>query len=444
MWSLVTALIIAITSFDVSHSYVVVSTQSHPTSVTAPFPIPAYSSTGLKNEIYTWRQQTIRYVASGPANAKHSVLLLHGLFLNADHWRHTLKDLGDAGYRVYAIDLLGSGYSSKPDATSVEAKWLNGENGRFTPFNEVVDPELDMLLMQRPISIKKKQPPTRENVVLGTNTGGRRVVPKLELSSSTCYNYYTWAEQVNDFTRDVIFNGVDHYPNERPKTTSLIANSKGTIVALQAMLDKPEYYNGVCEINPTYREMHRAELPKLATPVVKAIQRFLKMKGHGLYRAATKPQCIKHFLKEPYSNKDAIDDELVSSMMEPLHLPHADDVVFDELSYSTGPLFEELLQDVNDNSDVSRRKPIWVCYGKEDPWLCPKRVESLATKPFKEDGPLVVDKVIAIENAGHCPHDERPEELQPILMEFLRACHNSEQPRYDVAPIELHNLSIHF
>ncbi|EED96639.1 hypothetical protein THAPSDRAFT_16507, partial [Thalassiosira pseudonana CCMP1335] len=312
--------------------------------------------------IYTWRQQTIRYVASGPANAKHSVLLLHGLFLNADHWRHTLKDLGDAGYRVYAIDLLGSGYSSKPDATS--------------------------------------------------------------LSSSTCYNYYTWAEQVNDFTRDVIFNGVDHYPNERPKTTSLIANSKGTIVALQAMLDKPEYYNGVCEINPTYREMHRAELPKLATPVVKAIQRFLKTKGHGLYRAATKPQCIKHFLKEPYSNKDAIDDELVSSMMEPLHLPHADDVVFDELSYSTGPLFEELLQDVNDNSDVSRRKPIWVCYGKEDPWLCPKRVESLATKPFKEDGPLVVDKVIAIESAGHCPHDERPEELQPILMEFLRACHN--------------------
>jgi hypothetical protein len=94
--------------------------------------IPEYSScTGLKNEIYEWRGQQIRYIADGPKDSKHSVLLVHGLFVNADQWRYTIRDLAQAGYRTYALDLLGSGYSSKPLPNSLEARLLNGEIGRF-------------------------------------------------------------------------------------------------------------------------------------------------------------------------------------------------------------------------------------------------------------------------------------------------------------------------
>ena len=82
---------------------------------------PISSSTCLTNEFYSWCGQQIRYLVSGPANAKKSALLIHGLFVNADHWRRTINELGDAGYCTCAIDLLGSGYSSKPNAYSVEA-----------------------------------------------------------------------------------------------------------------------------------------------------------------------------------------------------------------------------------------------------------------------------------------------------------------------------------
>ena len=69
---------------------------------------------------------------AGDPNAEKAVVLVHGLFVNADHWRRTLKGLADAGYRAYALDLLGSGYSSKPSPWDVDvSNKVNGERGRF-------------------------------------------------------------------------------------------------------------------------------------------------------------------------------------------------------------------------------------------------------------------------------------------------------------------------
>ena len=31
-----------------------------------------------------------------------------------------------------------------------------------------------------------------------------------------------------------------------------------------------------------------------------------------------------------------------------------------------------------------------------------------------------VERVIALKNAGHCPHDEAPELVNPLLQEFLQ------------------------
>ena len=50
-------------------------------------------------------------------------------FVNADHWRKNLPVLAEAGFRVYAIDLLGSGYSSlDPESRSTWAP-LKGDLG---------------------------------------------------------------------------------------------------------------------------------------------------------------------------------------------------------------------------------------------------------------------------------------------------------------------------
>jgi pimeloyl-ACP methyl ester carboxylesterase len=280
---LIVATVIAMLAVAAS-SYVV--SPPPPVVPLKPSNIPTLSSsTGLRNEVYQWRGQQIRYIAAGPSDARKTALLIHGLFVNADHWRRTINELSEAGYRTYAIDLLGSGYSSKPFPDSAEARLLNGENGRFDEGIPGFPRE------------KKQEEPIRENVVLGTASGGRRVAKQLELRHplNSCYNFYTWGEQVSDFTRDIIFRGRERWPDGTPKETSLVANSKGTIVALQSVMDTPQYFNGVCAIDPTYREMHHAEMrfPAITMPIVNLFQKFLRSRGKGLYNAATQHGCIE-------------------------------------------------------------------------------------------------------------------------------------------------------
>ena len=117
---------------------------------------------------------------------------------------------------------------------------------------------------------------------------------------------------------------------------------------------------------------------------------------------------MKEILKEPYAIIDAVDDELVDVLLSPLLTDGAADVVFDTLSYSAGPLPEQLLGD----TAFPEGKPVWVCYGGKDPWTPPKRVDRLSD--FE-----CVENVILLPDAGHCPHDEAPEDVNGLIMDFL-------------------------
>jgi pimeloyl-ACP methyl ester carboxylesterase len=55
----------------------------------------------------------VNYIAAGPVDAQ-PILLIHGFGASGFHWRRNVNVLAAAGYRVYAIDLIGFGLSSKP------------------------------------------------------------------------------------------------------------------------------------------------------------------------------------------------------------------------------------------------------------------------------------------------------------------------------------------
>jgi pimeloyl-ACP methyl ester carboxylesterase len=419
--------------------------------------MPPYSpATGLPNLIYNWRDYNIRYQVSGPNDANHVLLLVHGLFVNSDHWRKALTGLqqqqqqtGTLGAddtsgttkqktcRIYALDLLGSGWSSKPSRLDPQAMSVDGENGRFIDCDSICYRDNRQQASKGGGSSrrlqKKRSASTLQNVPLGTSAGGNRMASSLELRHPlrSPYNFYTWAEQLADFTRDVIHADILHNSDDCKKVT-LISNSIGTMSSLQSIIDEPYLYNGIFIINPNFRELHMAEVPfsPITMPLVRTLQSTLRENGHGLFKTLATPSTVKTILKEPYSVVDAIDDELVSVLLQPLLTEGADDVVFDTLSDSAGPLPEQQLR--SKNFPVSEVCPVWVAYGKDDPWTPAKRVEALGRmivqrSRLDESGKVVdtdvdemaVERVIGLVGAGHCPHDEVPEKVNELILEFL-------------------------
>jgi pimeloyl-ACP methyl ester carboxylesterase len=387
--------------------------KNRPTLVLSAAPeMPTHSpATSLPNQIYKWRGYNIRYQVSGPPNAEHTLLLVHGLFVNSDHWRKMLTGLNDNNVRVYALDLLGSGWSDKPCREDDNVQLINGENGRFINCKSVCYRDSQQTDGKRLKKIRTEA--IMKNVPLGTPAGGNRVASELDLRHplNSPYNFYTWSEQLNDFVHDVI-----HADGGTAKPVTLVANSIGTMSSLQSVIDEPNLFNGCFVINPNFRELHMAEVPlsKLTMPLVRQIQSLLRNKGHGLFKSLATPQTVAEILKEPYKVTEVIDDELVSVLLDPLLTEGADEVVFDTLSYSAGPLPEQQLSASN-----FPNLPVWVVYGKDDPWTPAQRVEKLVEVGRPGEMGSTVERVVGLDGVGHCPHDERPEIVNKLVMEFL-------------------------
>lgn len=340
-------------------------------------------ATGLTNQFYNWKGHGIRYQHNenkeGPP-----VLLIHGLFVNSDHWRQTLSWLSEHDYDAYALDLLGCGWSDKPTAQAAQS--VNGETQRFG----------------------NNEPAVVSNVALGSACGTQTRVRDVDLRHplESPYNFFTWADLIADFCQDIILpNNKDQYTD-----VSIVCNSIGTISSLQATIDHPHWFNGVFVVCPNFRELHSAEVPfsKLSMPLIKQVQSLLRNKGQGVFDLMANPSTVKNILMEPYANTTAIDDTLVKVLLDPLLTDGASNVVFDTLSYSAGPLPEQQLQ------HFPLHKPVWVLYGDEDPWTPGPRVEAL-----KQYDP--VQHVYKLSGVGHCPHDEAPGLVHPLLEEFLKA-----------------------
>ncbi|XP_076924838.1 pheophytinase, chloroplastic-like [Bidens hawaiensis] len=66
----------------------------------------------LQTRMWNWKGYSIRYQYAG--NSGPALVLVHGFGANSDHWRKNIPVLAES-HRVFAIDLIGYGYSDKPN-----------------------------------------------------------------------------------------------------------------------------------------------------------------------------------------------------------------------------------------------------------------------------------------------------------------------------------------
>jgi pimeloyl-ACP methyl ester carboxylesterase len=217
-------------------------------------------------------------------------------------------------------------------------------------------------------------------------------------STDGIYTFETWGQQVADFIQEVV------------KTPTLVVgNSIGAIVALQSAQYQPLVI-GVTLINCSLRLLHqrkRLTLPwfrQLGAPVMQNLLAYEPLGRFFFERLAT-PQTVRAILKKAYYRHEAITEDLVAILLEPSRDPAALAVFLAFITYDTGPIAEDLLRDLT--------VPVQILWGEQDPW------EPIALGRAYEQYP-VVKEFIPIPGAGHCPQDEVPDLINPLLARWAQ------------------------
>lgn len=192
--------------------------------------------------------------------------------------------------------------------------------------------------------------------------------------------------------------------------TVFVGNSIGALLSLMVVANHPEIAAGGVLINCAGGLSHRPH--ELNPPLRIAMTTFNRLVRSQLTgklifnRVRQKPQ-IRRTLLQVYRNREAVTDELVDILYAPSCDPGAQQVFTAILTAPPGPTPAELLPKV--------KSPLLVIWGADDPWtpITGARIFQQAS----ENGQRI--KITPIPNAGHCPHDEVPDIVNPLILKWL-------------------------
>ena len=186
----------------------------------------------------------------------------------------------------------------------------------------------------------------------------------------------------------------------------LVANSVGSVAVLQAAKDVPGRVKGVACLNPSLRMLHVDKQPALSRPFVSAFQTLLRETPLGgvFFGQIAQEKAVENVLKQAYHDPNTVDKTLVQNILRPALEPGALEVFLDFISYSGGPLPERLIPEM--------QCPVLLVWGEEDPWEPVEEGAKWAAFPTVED-------FVRLPGVGHCPQDEAPQLVNPVLDDFI-------------------------
>lgn len=219
-----------------------------------------------------------------------------------------------------------------------------------------------------------------------------------------------WVEQVYDFWRSFVRQPV-----------ILVGNSIGSLVALAVAAAHPEMVSGIVMLNlpdasvlevPPLVKQAIASLTPLSRPafaLTKWIVTF-PLIFDGVFWLVRHPQAVRLFwARQAYAGKSAVTDELVEMFSTPAYDRNAVKALR-AMVRSTG----KSTRDYTAKSVLPTLTiPMLLFWGLKDAMVPP----TLA-KLFVKYNPNL--KLVEIENAGHCPHDECPEIVNQEILNWIK------------------------
>lgn len=217
--------------------------------------------------------------------------------------------------------------------------------------------------------------------------------------ASAHYNIELWVAQVYEFWQTFI---------QQPMV--LVGNSIGSLVCLAAAAAHPEMVKGIAMINLPDLSLREEAMPSWLRPIVFTVEGLVASPVliKSLFHVVRRPSIVRKWAGLAYANPAAVTTELVEILTGPAQDRGAA-ATFSALfkamsSRGFGPSVKAILPTLN--------IPILLLWGRQDRMIPPQ-----LARQFAELNPNL--ELVELENAGHCPHDECPDQVNAILLNWL-------------------------
>ena len=216
------------------------------------------------------------------------------------------------------------------------------------------------------------------------------------------YSAEVWRDQTVEFISQII-----------QKPTAIAGNSLGGFTALYAAASDSkvkDLVRGCILLNGAgrFRDPNARPEPETKNEFVETIKQAVqRMVIFASFIYTKQPARIEQVLKQVYPVNDGnVDAELVESIQVPSKDPNAAEVFYRVIvKNGSGPTM--YIDDLLDKLEC----PLLLCWGEKDPWIRPEAADKIQMlhPPSQR---------ISID-AGHCPHDEAPEEVNSAINSFV-------------------------
>ena len=217
--------------------------------------------------------------------------------------------------------------------------------------------------------------------------------------ADTTYDGELWRDQLHDFIQEVI---------GRPAI--VIGNSLGGYAALCVGSQRPQSAAGVVLLNSAGPFSNPDPSPP-KQPVRQALGKLTRSillqpwASFLLFQYVRRKSVIRKTLEKVYVDPSAITDRLIDDIYRPSCDPGATTVFRSVFQSRQGATVDELLQQLD--------CPLLLLWGEGDPWMNARA----RSAQFRQHYPQLTEHFL---DAGHCPHDEVPAQVNELLESWVR------------------------
>lgn len=212
------------------------------------------------------------------------------------------------------------------------------------------------------------------------------------------YSGEVWREQLHDFIREMI---------QRPVV--LAGNSLGGYASLCVAAEYPESAAGVVLLNSAgpFSEAE-AVTPSPLKQMWGQLMRSMLLQplpSYLLFQYVRRRSIIRKTLEKVYLDPSAITDQLVEEIYRPSCDPGAAQVFASIFKSPRGETVDALLNRMDCH--------LLMLWGDGDPWINARDRGAL----FRRHYPSLTEHYL---QAGHCPHDEVPDQVNSLIQAWMR------------------------